>query len=115
MAPQNSHSNRKNGSSFETWQRFLGLNGGGGGWELPPSFNFEGFPPFSSAVLGLVLYNDWPLVQQNIWEEVGIQWMVNTLAKSMAYTCSGYGRHVTGHEAVFGGWEGGDWRLIWSL
>ena len=47
----------ENGSSFETWQRFLGLNRGGvGGWELPPSFNFAGISSYNCAVLGLVLY-----------------------------------------------------------
>ena len=105
----------ENGSSFETWQRFLGLNRGGlGVGSCLRHSILQGFPLIIVQCWGWC-YIFWPLVQQKIWEEVGIQWMVNTLAKSMAYTCSGYGRHVTGHEAVFGGVGRGWWRLIWSL
>lgn len=105
----------ENGSSFETC-RFLGLNRGVGVGSCLPHvgvMKFWGISPYHSALLGLVSYNG-PWFKK-IWEEVGIQWMVNTLAKSTAYTCSGYGRHVTGHEAVFGGVGRGWWRLIWSL
>ena len=74
------------------------------GWIKQCKCKFEGFHHIIVHCCGWCHI----MAPRKIWEEVGIQWMVNILAKSAAYTCSGYGRHVTGHDAAPGGWEGGD-------
>ena len=99
----------ENGSSFETWWRFLGQNRGGGGSCLPHVgvIKFWGISPYNSALLGLVSYFLAPgskksgrkLVYNGWWTHWRSQRHTRALATAATWPVM---------KQCLGGWEGGD-------
>lgn len=100
----------ENGSSFETWRRFLGLNRG---WELGVaspmwgSWNSQGFPPIIVHCWGWC-HIFWPLVQKKsgrklVYNGWWTHWRSQRHTRALATAAT-----WPVMKQCLGGWEGGD-------